>query len=637
MAAPAAHAQTFDASKLREPADLDSKWLVHAGDEPAFATPNFDDSQWALLDPHTSIATLFPNTRPEIVWYRLHMKVDPAQSGLALKELRIASAFEIYVNGERLIASGQVSPFVPYTMNARVLERIPDRLLASGSVVIALRVHISNAEWGAQHPGFDATNLTVGQANILDRNDWLAIIGQNALEWFGQLLLIALGAVALVLYSSQRRQKEYLWIFALGAFFFLQFPFHVLVTFQNVPAAWEVAVDMLRVFQPYIWVSLYFSFVQHTIDWRWRIFLALAGIGFALGTLQGSILSTSIGIQVLESLPFVGLISIVIPFVLFRHLRRGNREAGILLIPIILLSLYIYAEVALGTLFEFPAWRSIASHGFDLIERIPAGPFSISLDDVSGILSTLSLAIIMLLRFTTMSHRQAQLESELAAAEEVQKILVPEHRDIVPGFTIESVYEPAQQVGGDFFQILPARQGGLVIVVGDVAGKGLPAAMLVSVLVGAISGLSEYTRDPAELLVGLNERLVGRSGGAFSTALAAHISADGRVTIANAGHLSPYLDGNEVDLPGALPLGVAAGVRYETTEFRMEPGSRLTFYSDGVVEAQNQKGEMFGFDRARAISTEPAAAIVEAAKQFGQEDDITVVAITRAAAVANAA
>jgi hypothetical protein len=637
IAPPSARSQTFDATNLREPADLDSKWLVHAGDDPAYARPDFDDSQWMLLDPQNSIKTLFPNTRPEVVWYRLHVKVDPAQSGLALKELRIASAFEIYVNGERLIASGQVSPYAPYTLNARVLRRIPERLLASGLLVIALRVHISSAEWGAQHPGFDASNLSIGQANTLYRYDWLSVIGQNALEWIDQLLLFALGMVALVIYSSQRRQTEYLWIFALGAFHFLDLPFRILFTFQNVPMAWEVAVGMLRMFFPYLWVSLYFSFVHHRIGWRWRIVLGLAGIGFALGALQGSILPTSLTIQMLESLPFVVLLSIVTPVVLVKHLRRGNREAGILLIPVIFLSLYVYAEVLLGSLFEVPAWHSFASRGFDLIERFPAGPFSISLDDISGLLSTLALAIIMLLRSTSMIRRQALFEGELAAAQEVQKVLVPVHRGIVPGFTIESVYEPAQQVGGDFFQILPAPDGGLVIVVGDVAGKGLPAAMLVSVLVGAISGLTEHTQHPAELLVGLNERLVGRSGGAFSTALAAHITADGRVTMANAGHLSPYLDGKEVDLPGALPLGVAAGVRYETTQFRIDPGSRLTFYSDGVIEAQNQKGELFGFERGKAISIQPAAVIVETAKQFGQEDDITVVAITRAAVIATAA
>ena len=104
------------------------------------------------------------------------------------------------------------------------------------------------------------------------------------------------------------------------------------------------------------------------------------------------------------------------------------------------------------------------------------------------------------------------------------------------------------------------------------------------------------------------------------------------VTIANAGHLSPYLDGKEMELPGALPLGIADSGKFETRQFELRPGSRLTFYSDGVVEAQNKSGELFGFERAKAISTQSAAAIVAAAVKFGQEDDITVVTIERLAA-----
>jgi serine phosphatase RsbU (regulator of sigma subunit) len=161
--------------------------------------------------------------------------------------------------------------------------------------------------------------------------------------------------------------------------------------------------------------------------------------------------------------------------------------------------------------------------------------------------------------------------------------------------------------------------------------------MLVSVLVGAIRGVAEFTVNPAEMLANLNDRLVGRAGGGFATALVARIAADGRVLLANAGHLSPYLNGNEVELPGALPLGVAGGALYQTTESRMALGDRLTFYSDGVVEAQSVKGELFGFERAREISSEPAANIVDAAKQFGQQDDITVVTIERAVAIASAA
>jgi hypothetical protein len=340
---------------------------------------------------------------------------------------------------------------------------------------------------------------------------------------------------------------------------------------------------------------------------------------------------------VLALVPLLILIAGVIPVLLVIYWRRGNREAGILLIPVTLQSLSFYVQIVFFTFSQFPAWAPAILRVSNALFNYYAGPFQLSFFQVTELSYLLSLAIIMVLRSTRISRQQALLEGEMAAAREVQQVILPEQIEAVPGFTVDSAYQPAQQVGGDFFQVLPAGDGDLLVVIGDVAGKGLPAAMLVSVLVGAIRGVAEYTSDPAELLSNLNERLVGRAGGGFSTALVGLIRADGRVSIANAGHLSPYLDGREYELHGALPLGVEAGAQYETSQFFLAPGSRLTFYSDGVVEAQNQKGELFGFERGRVLSTQSAAAIVEAAKEFGQSDDITVVAITRQAAVANAA
>jgi phosphoserine phosphatase RsbU/P len=95
--------------------------------------------------------------------------------------------------------------------------------------------------------------------------------------------------------------------------------------------------------------------------------------------------------------------------------------------------------------------------------------------------------------------------------------------------------------------------------------------------------------------------------------------------------LNPYVDGKELELPGALPLGIDGAGDYQTVETRLDVGSRITFLSDGVVEAQNQQGELLGFDRAGALSEKPAAAIAEAAVHFGQADDITVVTIERRA------
>jgi hypothetical protein len=415
-----------------------------------------------------------------------------------------------------------------------------------------------------------------------------------------------------------------------------QLPIRVICLFDNIPIGWRFFNAAFTIPEPFLLVALYFAFVNRKIGRKFRVFLGIAGLLNAYNILanQGLVPNFPGSYGLLTNLPFVILLAIVIPVVLSIDWRRGNGEAGILLIPAIFFSLFIYADYALAVLFRIPAWSEAAQRGINLIQRFPAGPFAINLDNISGILSTLALAIIMVLRSSRTSRRQAVLEGELEAAREVQQVILPEQIESIPGFAIESAYVPAQQVGGDFFQILPTADGGLLLVIGDVAGKGLPAAMLVSVMVGAIRATAEYTSDPNDLLRSLNERLMGRTRGGFSTALAAYFSPEGYVEIANAGHVSPYIDGQELDMPGALPLGILSKADYLVTRVELAPGSRITFYSDGVVEAQNAKGELFGFDRSQQIATQPAAEIAAAAKHFGQSDDITVVAIVWKAPVA---
>jgi hypothetical protein len=414
-------------------------------------------------------------------------------------------------------------------------------------------------------------------------------------------------------------------------------PLKIVETFHNVPANLDLLREPFEIAGFYFAILMYLALLRVRFGWWTRALAAVAILGSILsdvGQAHGSISRVA---AIVALFPLLFLIAGVIPVLLIVHLRRGNREAGILLIPAILQSLSIYIQVGLFFMSQVPAFQATSNRAGVLLFRLPAGPFQLSLDQFGRLLYVLSLAVIIVLRSTRISRQQALLEGEMAAAREVQGVILPDESERVSGFTVESVYEPAQQVGGDFFQILPAGEGGLLLVMGDVAGKGLPAAMLVSLLVGAIRGVAAFTREPAELLANLNERLIGRVDAGFATALAAHIAVDGRVTVANAGHLSPYLDGLEVELAGALPLGIKSRVRYETKHFHLGPGSRLTFYSDGVVEAQNQRGELFGFERGRELSMQPAAAIAAAAKNFGQRDDITVVAITRESAIANAA
>lgn len=627
-----AGAQTFDATTLRQPTDMGMKWLVHAGDDPAYADKNFDDSQWTVVDPSTSLKTYFPGGRPGVVWYRLHIKVAPNQTGLALGEWNLASAFEIYANGEEILATGHVSPFEPSTFNARLLHRIPDDAIATGEVVIAVRIYISSTEWVSAFPGLYPYNLTIGQEKALSDQVWLSVIGENGLRWLYDFGGLGLGIIALALFTAQPQQREYLWIFLLFVSIALTVPLRFYELFHNVPAWWAYVSACLQIAGLVFQVLMYLAFLRMKPA-RWlQVFLALSAAGLLWNQVQTSTGAGSPAALLLSLVPELILIAGVIPVLLIVHWRRGNREAGILLVPAVVSSLAIYAQVGifLGSLIPALAASSIAFS--NAVFNWEVGPFTVNVGNLDDCLFVLSLGIILVLRSTRIAHQQAQIETELAAAREVQQIILPEQLESVPGFSVEAGYEPAQQVGGDFFQVLPAPEGSLLLVIGDVAGKGLPAAMLVSVLVGAIRGVAEFTSDPAELLASLNHRLVGRVAGNLSTAMAVRIFPDGAVELANAGHLAPYLDGKEVEVPGALPLGAKAGTRYETVRFLLPRGSRLTFYSDGIVEAQNEAGELFGFDRSRSISMQPVAKIIEAAKLHGQCDDITVISITRATA-----
>jgi phosphoserine phosphatase RsbU/P len=625
-------AQPFDASSLPGPVGLGAKGAVWGGDDPAFARPGFDDSKWIPIDEKTQLGAVFPDNRPEFVWQRIHVKVNPAQTGMGLESFGVSQAYEVYVNGQKLIESGHVDPFVRYTEDARIVVSIPDEMVKTGSLIIAVRARVLPRWWKSAGASFPPDMISLGQEEALHDHAWSKIVGSQALEWLLDCCGIVVCLVALALFSAQRRQYEYLWLSLLGATSFIDMPINAVAPFHSIPAALSLTVSVTNYVSALFLILMVMAFVRQKLNtWLLASLVALTFVFIAAGQ-AAQIGTISIMFEQGIQIPFVITVAVLIPIVLLIHLRRGNREAGLLLIPMIFWSLATYAYVTVFLLEQIPALHGGATKALQRLNSFSLGPFALGLGNVTAVLFFLTMAVIIVRRSTRMSRQQAVLEGEMAAAREVQQVLLPEQVEPVPGFTVESAYEPAQQVGGDFFQVLTDGDGGLLVVVGDVAGKGLPAAMLVSVMVGAIRGVAEFTKEPAALLANFNERLVGRGG--FSTALVARISASGSVTIANAGHLSPYLDGREVELPGALPLGVMSGVIYETTQFNLVPGSRLTFYSDGVVEAQDQKGELFGFDRAKAISTEPAAAIVEAAKQFGQSDDITVVTIEREMPVA---
>lgn len=234
-------------------------------------------------------------------------------------------------------------------------------------------------------------------------------------------------------------------------------------------------------------------------------------------------------------------------------------------------------------------------------------------------------------RYLQTQLEKATLESEMAAAREVQQVMVPEALPAVSGYAIESVYRPAAEVGGDFFQVIPLRSGRTLVVIGDVSGKGLRAAMIVSMIVGMLRAVSGFTEEPGEILAELNRRLVGRTQGAFATCLVVRLQERGCIVFANAGHPPLYLNGVEFPFAGSMPLALIESSAYEQAGLEMRVGDRVVLVTDGIAEARNKQRELLGFRRVENLLQEGATAkgLAEAAQQHGQEDDLTVIDISR--------
>jgi hypothetical protein len=632
-------AQPFDAIGLQEPVNIGIAGLVQAGDDPAYAEPGFDDSRWLPVNADSRLADYFPQNHPPIVWRRIHIKVDPNQRQLALQAYSIARAFEVYVNGQKLIQSGQVEPYVTAMRSSRVIVQIPVTQLHTGSLVIAIRARAPITWWTSNLPGFSAGMLAVGDVIALENQNLLIMIAENSATFLENLLAMGVGLVALALFIAQRQRMEYFWIFVLGLLNAGYLPLLYLSIRRNMPVSLWIVNEVVQIAIYFAIVLMVQAFLQRPLRWFLWLCISIAilisvmsNVGFDYGVFQ-------VAYATLFTIPIGIVFAGVIPILLFRRLRRGNREAGILLIPFLLYSLWIYASIAIGLLALVPPLRRASVHVAVAINAFPVGFFTVGLSDLGTLSFYFSLAIIMVLRATRTSRQQALLEGELEAAREIQQVILPEQVESVPGFTVESIYQPAQEVGGDFFQIIPDKtDGSLLIVAGDVAGKGLQAGMLVALMVGTIRTAADSGTDPESVLHALNKRMLGR-GHSQATCLALRIARDGAVFLANAGHLPPYLNGEPVAMEGALPLGVIEDAGFSLTRFNLKDGDKLLFMSDGIVEATDAHGHLFGFDRVLELvrSAASPADLAGAAQRFGQRDDISVISVTRTAVLEPAA
>lgn len=652
----------FDATSLGSPLQLTSHWRVGITSDLSAALPDFDDSSWAVRDaqpfmsdvPDEDNGRLAPTAgnpatsahpsghhHARFAWFRLHVKLAPNHGPLALLiELPVTSnasisfgttgpSPDVYVDGRRIQPDG---PHGAEPQHYQLISRIYNLNVPANetSLTLAVRIYYVSFGYGAYTSFFANHTLYLGNQSDLARelNLWQ---NRSLFERLPRLiycvLLAALAIFLFALYFVQKGHTEYLWL-ALHELFQAPIGFIDLAgSTARLDTLWYVALVLeLILVSAYLFFEFLVVFLALPRPWytRWLRYTAplMAAVGPILLFVghNATITILLVCFLLFSSVWVLAWILFVFVTLVTATIRR-NFEAGLWLVPLVLSALGV-AE---------PIVTSIISDETGIPYRSPltidAGPIPIHVSSVGDFAGIVVIVLIVYLRFMRIYRDREHASSELAAARSVQELLIPRERTTTPGFEVDSVYSPATEVGGDFFHVQAMGHEGVLVIIGDVAGKGLKAAMSVSLLMGALRRCRE--RSPARILESLNEVLSGTEG--FTTCQAVWFGANGEMVVANAGHLPPYLNSQELALPGDLPLGVLPQVSYQESHFYIHPGDRVLLLSDGVVEARLPSGELFGFDRVRYLSNQSAFYLADAAKSFGQEDDITVLTVRRAA------
>jgi len=612
-AAPLNRAQVIVTHSADGPTRLDGPWLLYEGDPPG--------GQIALADPRPGQTYRLgtertPTQEHNIVWLRATVSSDESLSNPALLVNPQARDCQVFVNGQKV---ADCSNWPRTTDDARrwMLVHLPN-----GPAQIAIRIA---GQMGSPARIPDHGDVLFGRAPVLEQIR-TATDATRFYRALPQTLLCAgelLGGVILLLaFRNDPRGRAYLWFVA---FLFLDGTMSLEAVFNYVypllphsTGALTDALGMIGRYAPLVGFIAAFTGVRLN---RWmrgyQILLLAIPLLFGLPYLSEKFAWLP---QWSDREFGTTLLVVQVPFIvgslgfLAWKWRRGNSEAGLLLPSFLLASTFEVLGITVPWFRQF----HIGRFGFDY-------------DDLSMFFFLVSIGPVLLFRHRRITLEHERATAELDAAREIQQRLVPKSIPALTGCQIEAAYLPAQEVGGDFYQILSRPDGSVVIAVGDVSGKGLKAAMTGVLAIGALRTLAYDGIGPAAILMRLNAELVRASNGGFVTCFCGVLDAFGNLRFANAGHVAPFCNGREIEVTGSLPLGIDPNTAYEERTLALEPGDRLTLLSDGVVEAQSASGELFGFERTCQISTQTAQSIAEQAQRFGQTDDITVLTLNRLA------
>lgn len=655
----------FDATNLGSPIVLNRNWRVGIAADPAAASPTFDDSTWAIRDaqpfinevpdadenepsssakqaPGASAPPAQPVPSRRYAWFRLHIQLAPRHGPLALLiELPVSHSAsfglgspgfspQVFVDGTQIGPEGANGKAPD---DYQPISRLYNLNLDPSQTSFTLAVRTVYSAFGPDaYTGFFAGHtLSLGNPGDLERE--LSVWSDGSLferlpHLVYSILLAVLAVFLFALYFAQKGHPEYLW---LALHELVQAPIGFIEQAGGTARLDVYLGDALVMQLVVVSAYLFFEFLVAFLALRRRWYIKalrytapiLAGVGPALLLLFHKAAIPFLTVVILTSLLWMTASSLFVFITLVAAAVRRNFEAALFLVPLGF-NLVGVVDIAITS-----AMNTDSASGYSSPLTLQAGPIPINFTTIGDYTGILVIVLIVFFRFLRIQREQERATNELIAARSMQELLIPREKPATPGFDVDSVYDPANEVGGDFFHVETIGTSGVLVIIGDVAGKGLKAAMNVSLLMGALRRTQE--RNPAKILEALNHVLVGTDG--FTTCQAIWFAVNGEMVIANAGHIPPYLNSQEIALPGSFPLGVLAEITYEEARFYLHPGDRLLLLSDGVIEARQPSGELFGFDRVRNMSLESAAGLAQAAKSFGQQDDITVLTVRRQAQV----
>jgi sigma-B regulation protein RsbU (phosphoserine phosphatase) len=532
----------------------------------------------------------------------------------------IANAYQIFWDGQLIGQFGELPPSAIWFTPRWSVFGVPVRFARPGDHIIAIRIWNGGLKWASQTSSLVPSDGRVGELPALREAQSACITRDfrpNSLQLLVSFTILLAGFYFLVLPSSVSEGSAFRWFGlllvgrasnGLGAFYATNGPLGLSDWLLAGISGWMLTLSFVA--------AIEFTFTL----FRRRVPTAIRGVELLLFLLITLLFAPRLFLELypLWKLVFwnaalaTSLIPVSIAFIEFRRRFRGAE--------VILVLLIISSAANLMNLLD-RAYELKVPTALDLLG------FRLWYSDAALILWIPTMAMQIHKVNQRFRDDRERLRGEMEAARHIQQLLLPSRVSHMSGFDIDVIYQPATEVGGDFFQLFSASKDSLLVVVGDVSGKGMKAALLVCVVVGALQ--NRKSDSPATLLGQLNSVLLGRSEGGFTTCCCALFASNGTLTVANAGHLAPYRNGKEVETQPDLPLGIDVNAHWSQTSIDLQPGDRVLWISDGVVEARNGKRDLLGFHRAQELATQSASEIAQAAQQFGQEDDITVVSITR--------